>query len=266
MALFDLQDKTIVVTGAASGIGQQSAIDMASLGATIVATDINAEGLDATVATISDNGGKAVAVAHDITSEEDWDKVVDTCKSQFGRLDVLVNNAGIMLNIPFVRCTASDFRKQQVVNVDSIFIGCKATYELMAKSAETTAGSSIINLSSIYGQVAGPMQSAYCASKGAVRMLSKSLAVELGGMNIRVNSVHPGPTNTQLGTSALDVLVEDGALPNVEAGFDGAKAMFPLGRWGEVDDVAGVIAFLASDASKFVTGSELVVDGGFTTQ
>lgn len=269
MQTFDLTDKVIVVTGAANGIGKQCAADLAALGATIVATDINGDGIEATVAAITSNGGTAVGVKHDVTSEADWETVVNTCKEQYGRLDVLVNNAGIMLHIPFALTTYEDFQKQQKINVDSIFIGCKAAYELMAASGADTDGTSIINLSSVFGQIAGPMHSAYCASKGAVRMLTKSLAVEFGRMqtNIRVNSVHPGPTNTELGRAGLVEAEKLGLLThakNVEEAYLQVAAQFPMGRWGEVEDIASVIAFLASDASRFMTGAELVVDGGYS--
>ena len=266
MQQFDLTGKVIVITGAANGIGEQCAYDLSAMGATIVATDIDEAGANETVEKIIEGGGEAIALKHDVTREADWDNTVGVCREKFSRLDVLVNNAGIMLNIPFSLCSYDDFKKQQTINVDSIFIGCKAAYPLMQESAATTAGSSIINLSSIFGQISGPMHSAYCASKGAVRMLSKSLAVELGrmGTNIRVNSVHPGPVNTELGRSAAVDAERLGLIESADARNDEVGKIFPMGRWGEAEDVSGVIAFLAADASKFVSGAELVVDGGYS--
>ncbi|ARN73096.1 SDR family NAD(P)-dependent oxidoreductase [Oceanicoccus sagamiensis] len=266
MQNFDLTGKVIVITGAAKGIGEQCAYDLADMGATIVATDIDKAGVEATAAKILESNGKAMAIKHDVTSEADWEKVVATCKQQFSRLDVLVNNAGIMMNIPFALCSYEDFKKQQTINVDSVFIGCKAAYELMAESGKTTAGSSIINLSSIFGQISGPMHSAYCASKGAVRMMSKAMAVELGrmGTKIRVNSVHPGPVNTELGLSAAKDAEKLGLVDDADERNKMVGTLFPMGRWGEAQDVAGVIAFLAADASQFVTGTELVVDGAYS--
>lgn len=266
MQKFDLSGKVIIITGAANGIGQRCAYDLAAMGATIVATDIDVEGAKSTVEKIVTENGKAISIKHDVTSEEDWRTVVSVCEQQFSRLDVLINNAGIMMHIPFSICTYEDFKKQQVINVDSVFMGCKAAYKLLAESGVGGAGSSIINLSSVYGQIAGPMHSAYCASKGAVRMLSKSLATEFGrmGTKIRVNSVHPGPVNTELGRGALSAAAKLGVIADEEQAYEAVGALFPMGRWGEAEDVAGVIAFLASDASSFVTGAELVVDGGYS--
>ena len=139
----------------------------------------------------------------------------------------------------------------------------------MTESTKDTEGASIINLSSIYGQIAGPIYSAYSASKGAVRMFTKAIASELGRMNtkIRVNSVHPGPTDTELGRGGLVAAEKFGLLvhaKNQDEACDLVATQFPMGRWGEVKDVSGAVAFLASDASSFVTGSELVVDGGYS--
>lgn len=266
MQNFDLSGKVVIITGAASGIGEQCAYDLANMGAIIVATDINAEGAERTAAKIISDNGRALAIKHDVTSEEDWQTVVDACEAQFSRLDVLINNAGIMLHIPFALCSYDDFKKQQVINVDSVFLGCKAAYKLLTASGADGVGGSIINLSSVYGQISGPMHSAYCASKGAVRMLTKSLATEFGrmGTKIRVNSVHPGPINTELGRGGVVAAAKLGVIADEEKGYAAVAASFPVGRWGEVGDVAGVIAFLASDASSFVTGAELVVDGGYS--
>lgn len=266
--LFDLTGKVALVTGAANGIGAQTAKELAHLGATVVATDLEEDCLDATAQAIENQGGHAMILKHDVTLEDDWSAAIKLCEREFGRLDVLVNNAGVMLNLPFAECSYEDFQRQMHVNVDSVFIGCKAAYTLMETSSKTTEGGSIINLSSIYGQVVGPMHSAYCASKGAVRLLTKSLAVEFGYMKsgIRVNSVHPGPTNTDLGLGGLKKLASMGAVESFDSGFQNSLTMFPLGRWAEVGDIAAVIAFLASDASKYVTGTELVVDGGFSCQ
>jgi len=269
MSIFDLSGKTALVTGAAKGIGRQTALELTALGARVVITDIDAQGVEALRAQICDKGGQALAFAQDVTQAEDWKRVLDGIRQQCGRLDVLVNNAGIILNQPFVRTSYEDYQRVLRINVDSIWLGCQAALPLLtesAKTAKTAKGASIVNLSSVYGQVAGPMQAAYCASKGAVRMLTKALAVEFArmGTGIRVNSVHPGPTNTELGRSGLSDAVSLGVLPSFDAGMQLLKTMFPMGRMGEVDDISAVIAFLASDASKFVTGAELTVDGGFT--
>jgi NAD(P)-dependent dehydrogenase (short-subunit alcohol dehydrogenase family) len=266
VATFNLSGKVIMITGAGKGIGREAAFELAALGAFVVVTDIDQALVEETEGLVVEKGGKALSLKHDVTSPEDWAQVIATIKSTQGRLDVLVNNAGIMINKPFAMTTLADFRRVMNINVDSIFMGCQAALELMKESGKTTEGASIINLSSIYGQVGGPMQSAYCASKGAVRMLTKALAVELArfGTKIRVNSVHPGPVNTELGRSGITDAVAFGVLPNEEAGIAKVTTQFPMGRWGEIHDIAPVIAFLASDASKFMTGTELTIDGGYT--
>jgi len=266
MSIFDLSAKTALVTGGAKGIGRETALQLAALGARVVVSDVNAQGLEEVQTQILDKGGKALVQVQDVTKAEDWKRVLDSIQRECGRLDVLVNNAGIILNRPFVKTSFEDYQRVLRVNVDSIWLGCQAALPLLTESGKSSKGSSIINLSSVYGQVAGPMQAAYCASKGAVRMLTKAMAVEFArmGTGVRVNSVHPGPTNTDLGLSGLSDAVSAGVLPSFDAGMQVLKTMFPMGRMGEVDDIASVIAFLAADASKFVTGAELTVDGGFT--
>lgn len=263
---FDLVSKAVLITGAANGIGKACAYDMAQRGAKLIITDIDEDKVKAVALDIRNEGGEVVALRHDVTDEDQWAYVIEQCETSYGGLDALINNAGIMLHIPFASCTYEEFRHQQTVNVDSVFLGCKAAYPLLADTANEDTGCSIVNLSSIFGQIAGPMHSAYCASKGAVRMLSKSLAVEFGrmGLNIRVNSVHPGPTDTDLGRGAVEKARQLGLCEDLESGMHDVAASFPLGRWGDAGDVAGVVAFLVSDASKFVTGAELVVDGGYS--
>ncbi len=266
MSLFDLSKKTALVTGAAKGIGRQTALDLAGLGARLVLTDIDVGGVESLREQIAREGGAALAFAHDVSKAEDWDRVLGEVERECGRLDVLVNNAGIILNRRFVDTTFDEYQRVMRINVDSIWLGCQAALPLMTESAKTTKGSSIVNLSSIYGQVAGPIHAAYSASKGAVRLLTKALAVEFARMKtgIRVNSVHPGPVDTDLGMSGFIDGVKLGILPSIEAGKEQVTRQFPMGRFGEVDDISSVVAFLASDASKFITGTELTVDGGYT--
>jgi NAD(P)-dependent dehydrogenase (short-subunit alcohol dehydrogenase family) len=264
---FELNDRVALITGAANGIGRRTAERLHEAGARVILSDVMEFGVTE-AATQLGNGARAIC--HDVTSQEDWKRIIASVEQTEGRLDILVNNAGIMVNRPFMETTLDDFRRVNAVNVEGVFIGMQCAVPLMKKSAQSTPHSgSIINLSSIWGQVAGPTHSAYSASKGAVRLLTKAVAVELARSRsgkIRVNSVHPGPTETDLGTSAVHQAVEKGVAPSFEAGMDLVKANLPMGRWGQVDDVASVILFLASDASKFMTGAELTVDGGYTLQ
>ncbi|MHC4046847.1 SDR family NAD(P)-dependent oxidoreductase [Bradyrhizobium sp. 23AC] len=262
---FELDGRVAIITGAAKGIGKRTAERLSEAGARVVLTDVDEKGVKAVAAQLGD---RARAIRHDVTSQQEWKQVVASVEKNEGRLDVLVNNAGIILSRPFLETTLEEFRRVNAINVEGAFIGMQSAVPLMQQSAKTTPhGGSIVNLSSIYGQVVGRSHSAYAASKGAVRLLTKAVAVELARVplgRIRVNSVHPGPTETDLGTSGLHQAVEQGTYPSVEAGIEQGKTLFPMGRWGQVDDIASVILFLASDASKFMTGAELTVDGGYT--
>ncbi|NIJ35952.1 NAD(P)-dependent dehydrogenase (short-subunit alcohol dehydrogenase family) [Sphingopyxis panaciterrae] len=251
--MFELDGRVALVTGAAKGIGAHAARLLAAAGATVVATDIAPSGS-------APPGGRFAQ--QDVTDPDHWDRIVASIKAEEGRLDILVNNAGMILNKPVLSTTIEEFRRVHAVNVESIWFGVQAAAPLMA---EAGAGS-IINLSSIYGQIAGPMQAAYSASKGAVRMLTKAVAVEFGraGNGIRVNSVHPGPVDTDLGRSGLEPGVTAGRFASEAEAKAYVASMFPMGRWVETQDVAGVILFLASDASRYVTGTELTVDGGYS--
>lgn len=255
--MFDLNGKTALVTGGAGGIGRETAAALAQQGAKVFVSDISPDEIDTSIGT---------PIKHDVTSQEDWNATVDVINSQSGRLDILVNNAGIILNRPFLMTSIEDFRRVHEINVESVWMGMQACAALMTKSAKEGGDASIINLSSIYGLVAGPMHAAYCASKGAVRLLTKATALEFARSQsgIRVNSVHPGPVETPLGLSGVEDAVALGALENAEQGKAAVAANFPMGRWGRVDDISGVITFLASDAAKFVTGAEITVDGGMT--
>lgn len=260
--LFDLSGKTALVTGAASGIGQQTAHTLSGLGAHVFATDLNGAGAAATAAAI---GSGATALAHDVTAEDDWTRVIGAVKAARGRLDVLVNNAGIMVNRPFLETSLTEFRFQQAVNVESVFLGMKAALPLMLETARAGGVSpSIVNISSVYGQVAGASFSAYSASKGAVRLLTKAVAFEFAKSGVRVNSVHPGPTATNLGASWEPPRNAAGELLSPEEAAAIWLNLIPNGRFGMPADIAGAVAFLASDASAYMTGSELTVDGGYT--
>lgn len=257
---FSLTGKVALVTGAAQGIGAATAALLARLGARVFATDLNEAGAQATAVAIGGTG-----LGHDVTQEADWTRVIAAIEAEAGRLDVLVNNAGIMINRPFLETSLSEYRRQQAVNADSVFLGMKASIPLMLKTVAAAGGTtSIINISSVYGQVAGATFSAYSASKGAVRLLSKAVANEFATRGVRVNSIHPGPTATALGAAWDPPRDAEGNLLSPEAAAGLWLKLIPNGRFGMPDDIANAVAFLASDASAYMTGSELTIDGGYT--
>lgn len=257
----ELKGRTALVTGAAKGIGRGTAELLCQAGATVFFADIDEAGVRQAANAVS-----AHSIKLDVTSPGDWAAAVEEIQRKSGRLDVLVNNAGIMTTGPFLQMTLETFRREHAINVEGVWLGMQACYPLLAESAKSTAGSSIINLSSIYGQIAGPYVAAYSATKGAVRLLTKSVAVEFAQMKagIRINTVHPGPVNTDLIGNVMRDMVTAGHLARVEDGIEHQAAKHPMGRIAEVSDIADVILFLASDASRFMTGAELVVDGGYS--
>lgn len=245
-----VQNKSIVVTGAAKGIGRACATLLAHEGAKVVISDIDTKLGEEAASEISDNGGEAMFIQHDVTSESDWNTVIEKASSEFDGVDVLVNNAGILLLKPLVETTLEEWQRVLNVNVTSTFLGTRAVFETM----RSKGGGSIINLSSIYGLVGAPHAAAYQASKGAVRLFSKGAAAEYAEFGIRVNSLHPGVIDTPM---AHHLLVED-EVKNAVLGPTLLK------RAGLAEEIAPAVLFLASDESSFVVGSEMVVDGGYS--
>lgn len=259
--LIDMTGRVIVVTGAASGIGRATARQFAELGGQVLATDRDPAGLETT--SQGHFEGSITTLRHDVTSQADWREVFAAVRS-LGRLDVLVNNAGIMLAGPFEDAPLDDLRRQYQINVEGPFMGMQGAIPLMKESiAKHGARPSIINVSSVYGQVAGARYAAYSASKGAIKMLSKAVANELATTGIRVNSIHPGPTATNLGANHPPQLDATGEAISATAAMANWLRLIPMGRFGTVDDIAPVIAFLASDAAGYITGAEIVIDGGY---
>lgn len=248
--------KVALITGGALGLGKAAAEMLAREGAKVVVTDINAEEGQKTTAGIVANGGKAIFVQHDAASEAQWKAAIAAALDAFGRLDVLVNNAGIGFLGSVEDTTLEAWRKTQSVNLDGVFLGTKYGIEAMRKSG----GGSIINLSSIEGLVGDPDLAAYNASKGGVRIFSKSAALHCARQQygIRINTVHPG----YIWTPMVEAVTQGEGTEKYQALVD----LHPIGHLGEPDDVAYGILYLASDESKFVTGTELVIDGGYTAQ
>lgn len=260
---FRLDGKTAMVTGAASGLGAEIARALADCGANLVLTDIADGGGRATAADIERLGGAVECCEHDVTDEGQWREVIARCMRRFGHLDVLVNNAGVEVAGLLPQFTIEEFRRVQRVNVEGTFLGCKHALGVMSLAAGARGGS-IINMSSGAALVGTPAMSAYGASKGAVRSLTKNAAVECArlGTGVRVNSVHPGLINSMMGSRLLDQFVALGLMPDRAAAENAILGMQPMPSRGEPRDVACAVLYLAADASRWVTGIELVVDGG----
>ena len=248
-----LENKVALISGGARGMGAAEARLFASEGAKIVIGDVLEEEGCQTEAQINESGGECLFVRLDVTSESAWQAAVTATVARFGKLDILVNNAGIGGGGGIVEETSAErWDTVMDINAKGVFLGTKAAIPEMRK----IGGGSIINISSIYGLVGSPGGTAYHASKGAVRLLTKSTEIQYAGEGIRANSVHPGPISTQM--------TEGGRVdPDRNRWW---LANTPLGRWGEPEEVAYGVLFLASDESSFMTGSELVIDGGWTAQ
>lgn len=254
-----MKGKVVLVTGGASGIGLASAEACATEGAVVVITDVNAASGDAESKRMAEAGLAVGFLRHDVTSEADWRRVVDDVVRRHGRLDVVVNNAGIAVIAPVEQETLEGWRRTQAVNMEGVFLGTREAIRAMK-----ARGGSIVNISSIEGLVGDALIPAYNASKGGVRLFTKSAALECArlGYGIRVNSVHPGYVDTPLVAGAM------GRLPPEQAAAlqQDLLGRIPLGRVAEPREVAQCVLFLASDEASYVTGAELVVDGGYTAR
>ncbi len=256
-----VKDKKILITGAAGGLGQAMALRLLEEGASVALTDLDLGAVEALRDRLAaDHPGRVFAFAQDVTREEDWVRVVADAVAAMGGLSVLINNAGIGGELRYAEADSlENWRKVQAVNIESIMLGCKHAMPHLRASAPA----SIINLSSVAGLAAAPGMGAYNATKAAVWMYTKTIALEAAKQdwNVRCNSVHP----VFIKTPILDPFI-------AMAGGDEAKAHerltrgIPMKRIGEPDDVAWCVVYLASDESKFVTGSEFKIDGGMLAQ
>ena len=252
--------KVALVTGGGSGIGRATALTLGREGASVMVTDLNEATAAAAAAEIRAAGGKAQSMAQDTTSEDRWQEVIAATEAAFGKLDVLVNNAGIAIAGPIETFSLEDWRKQHAINVEGVFLGVKHAFPAMRRAG---AGS-IINLSSVAGLKGNNSGLAsYSASKGAVRLFTKCAALEGALEKIRVNSVHPGIIETPIWNA---ILPGGEARRNAGDLNQRASAVVPTGVLGKPQDIANGILFLASDQSSYMTGSELVIDAGMTAR
>ncbi|WP_019241763.1 MULTISPECIES: SDR family NAD(P)-dependent oxidoreductase [Bacillus] len=245
-----LENKVAIITGAGGGQGKDEAILFAQEGAKVVVTDVQAEKVQDVVEEIKANGGHAIGFYHDVSSEENWKSVVKEAVSQFGKIDILVNNAGITINKSLHETSVAEWNKVMDINLTGAFLGMKYVLPIMM---ENESGS-IVNISSIAGLTGGSGASPYTASKGALRLLTKAVAIDYAKHNIRCNSVHPGYIETPM---TKDMFTNEHMM-------NWFKANTPLPRLGKPRDIANGVLFLASDESSFITGIELPIEGGYS--
>lgn len=252
-----LQDKVVMVTGAASGLGAAFARAAAQAGARVVLADIDDAAGRILAQALRAQDVQAHYQTLDVTSEADWEAAMGAVRERHGKLDVLVNNAGIALRGSVADCTLADWQRTLDVNLTGVFLGCRAALPLMG------AGGSIVNVSSVYGQVGGAQVAAYCAAKGGVTLLTRSAALHGATLKppVRVNSIHPGFVDTPMVQGALDQRDAGGGTARARI-----EAFTPLGRLATPEEIVGVFLLLASDEGSYITGSQFTVDGGITAQ
>jgi 3(or 17)beta-hydroxysteroid dehydrogenase len=251
-----VKDKVALVTGCAGGLGRAEAMLLAKEGASVAVTDINENAMERLAEEIKSRDGKATHAKLDVTCEDEWNRAIDRILEEFGKLDVLVNNAGVILYKKIEDTSLTEWRRLMSVNLDGVFLGTKCAIRAM----KANGSGSIINIASVAALIGNPDAAAYHASKGGVRSFTRAAAIECSkagyGYNIRINSIYPGVINT----SMADDLKKD------EVKLRTALNWHAMGHFGEPEDVAYGVLYLASDESNFLTGSELVIDGGWTAR
>jgi len=264
-----VHDKKVLITGGRRGIGLSVATRLAAEGAVVLLADIEKEACEAAAADLVAKGFDARPYALDVSKEESWQRLAESIAQDVGGLDGLVNNAGVELTSRVTETDLHDWQKVLDVNLTGLFLGTKHMAPLLqARGGSGAAGASVVNISSILGLVGFAEASAYAASKGGVRLFTKSVAMEFAqaGKNIRVNSVHPGFVRTRMTETGAERLAAGGMAEDAESVFRQLQQITPLGRIGSPTDIANGVLFLISDESAFMTGAELVIDGGYTAR
>ena len=264
-----LDGKVALISGAARGIGAETARKMAQAGATVVIGDVLVDRARETAKEIAEAGGKALALTLDVTAEESWSQAVATATRQFSKVDILVNNAGIFLGKDLMDATLEEWNRLVAINMTGVWLGTKACAPALAESGKSSRhGSAIVNLASVAGLVGSQLDPLYSMTKGGVTLFTKSSALAFGrkGWKIRVNSIHPGVIDTDMGAQTFVSRARQAGSNDVEAARGTAMKQHPIGRLGVAEDIALGIVFLASDDAGFMTGSGMVVDGGLTAQ
>jgi NAD(P)-dependent dehydrogenase (short-subunit alcohol dehydrogenase family) len=251
-----LAQKTFIVTGAGAfaGLGFATARRLVEEGAQVLLTDINGSGVEACADRLKAEGRACAALQHDVTQEADWERAVAAALRLSGRIDGVVNNAGVAVLGDVAKLTLADFQRQIQINLESVFLGCRAVLQQIRRQG---GGGAMVNISSIAGLVGLRGTAAYAASKGGVRLMSKTMAIDFAADAVRVNTIFPGMFETDIQKAAQ----RDN--PGVGAQL---ATTIPLGRLGQPSEIAGMAAFLLSDDAAYITGAEFVVDGGLTAQ
>lgn len=263
----DLGGKVALVTGAGQGIGARTSEALAAAGAAVIVTGRTEQPCRAVVAQIRAAGHAAHFRRLDVSSEHDWRTVMDDVCANFGGLDVLVNNAAVEMIKPLAQLTLDDWHAICRINLDGVFLGTQYGVRAMTEGSTTRPqGGSIVNVSSVYGLVGAAFQSAYCMTKGGIRLFTKAVAAECALLRngVRVNSIHPGGVQTRMIDALISELTALGMTPSPEETRKAGFAMHPMGRFADPREIASAVLFLASDDSSFVTGAELAVDGGYS--
>jgi 3(or 17)beta-hydroxysteroid dehydrogenase len=264
-----LDGKVALLSGAARGIGAETARKMAAAGASVVIGDVVVDRARETAAEISDGGGKVLVQALDVTTEASWTAALAATTKKFGKLDILVNNAGIFLGKDLMDATLEDWNRLVAINMTGVWLGTKVCAPALADSGKASRhGSAVVNLASIAGLVGSQLDPLYSMTKGGVTLFTKSSALFFGrkGWRIRVNSIHPGVIETDMGAQTFASRARQAGSNDVQGARSVAISQHPIGRLGVAEDIALGIVFLASDDAGFMTGSGMVVDGGLTAQ